>query len=699
MSIYFVIFIFLISLLYIIFMLTNNKNVEYQLSNKIIFVSSIPNQDYFISEKLPRDLAKVINLNKTEIISCVADIKFGNSIYDTLISLKNKYKIYSGMIVWGNRFIDGKDTVADINIYPIKLNVPDSLSNGFKYSNDFIFCPNIIELGIQDQSNIIVDFIAGIIESNNRKYVVSNNSFQNAIENSKITDSSFKAICYLNIGRNFIIIKQYKSAIKAYRNAVRMDSSYNYLYDNLLNIVSANKLIDSIPVFDSTYIYDTVTSKQPNEIILQDTALINDSSYVSLYYNAYMFLHKLSGLYSISHKNKIDLSILQINELINISGLWLNENDLINIDTLEVLNSLALLNVSDNQITCINPLKGLEKLCALTLDNNQITDISPLTNLVNLTTLSLNDNQIVEIESLQELKKLSRLALVRNKITDVSALKELKTLTNLSLSGNQIISINYLSKLENLSSLLIGGNQISDISPLKELKLLKSLALSRNQLSDINPLEKLNALIFLSLSNNQIDDIEPLQNMNILESLSLSKNKISDLAPLKKLIALNSLSITDNFIADISSLKNLTSITSLIISGNRIIDIGSIQNLKNLNTLWISRNKITNIFPLEDLVTLNSLLLGGNQIMDINPLKNLVCLTELHLNDNQIIDVNPLKDLKTLTKLYLGNNQITNITPLKGLLNLKYLNLQGNPLSTEQIDEIKKALPDTQIIF
>ena len=103
---------------------------------------------------------------------------------------------------------------------------------------------------------------------------------------------------------------------------------------------------------------------------------------------------------------------------------------------------------------------------------------------------------------------------------------------------------------------------------------------------------------------------------------------------------------------------------------------------------------------LTSLVNVTMIFLEGNQISDISALAglaNLPYLMILVLQNNQISDVSPLANFANLTDLSLVGNQISDVRPLKGLTNLAFLMLGNNPLTAEQIAELREALPNTQI--
>jgi leucine-rich repeat protein SHOC2 len=77
-------------------------------------------------------------------------------------------------------------------------------------------------------------------------------------------------------------------------------------------------------------------------------------------------------------------------------------------------------------------------------------------------------------------------------------------------------------------------------------------------------------------------------------------------------------------------------------------------------------------------------------------------LQTLDASDNNMTGIPAeMGQLSKLQTLNLSNNGITGLpNELKDLKNnLKEFNLSGNPLSSQQISDLKAALPNTNIIF
>ncbi|HMK25124.1 MAG TPA: leucine-rich repeat domain-containing protein [Chitinophagaceae bacterium] len=163
----------------------------------------------------------------------------------------------------------------------------------------------------------------------------------------------------------------------------------------------------------------------------------------------------------------------------------------------------------------------------LFLDSNQISEIQGLEKLPKLSYLNLSSNQIHEIKGLEKLTKLSNLVLWGNQISEIKGLEKLTTLSDLDLYNNQISEIKGLEKLTELSYVDLSENKIGEIQGLEKSTKLSNLNLSLNQIREIKGLEKLTKLSNLDLSFNQIRSIKGLQNLINLLELDLSYNQIS----------------------------------------------------------------------------------------------------------------------------------------------------------------------------
>ena len=106
--------------------------------------------------------------------------------------------------------------------------------------------------------------------------------------------------------------------------------------------------------------------------------------------------------------------------------------------------------------------------------------------------------------------------------------------------------------------------------------------------------------------------------------------------------------------------------------------LDNITSFTQLTELYISENHITDIASLECLTNLNTLIISYNKLTDIKPLKKCRNLSVLDLS---------------------GNNSIKNLTSLTSLKSLSILNLTDTNSSKEDINTLKKSLPQCNIIY
>ena len=364
------------------------------------------------------------------------------------------------------------------------------------------------------------------------------------------------------------------------------------------------------------------------------------------------------------------------------------------------------INLADDKPITIEILNNEKKLDLSEKGLSNISDISALANLTNLQTLNLSGNSISDIGALANLTNLTELNLSGNKIiSDISALGNLTNLQTLNLSNNNISDIGALASLTNLQTLYLSNNNISDISALGGLTNLTELDWSYNKNISIGALANLPNLQTLDLSGNGIISIGELGSLPNLQTLNLSSNNISDISALGNLTNLQTLNWSYNKIIYISTLRNLTNLQTLNLSGNNISDISalrSLTNLQTLKTLNLSGNKISDISALANLTNLQTLDLSGNGISDISALEsltNLKTLKTLHLSSNKISDISALANLTNLQTLYLSNNNISDVSLLGNLLGLRWLYLGKNKLAEQQVEELRRKLPQAQIIL
>ncbi len=127
-------------------------------------------------------------------------------------------------------------------------------------------------------------------------------------------------------------------------------------------------------------------------------------------------------------------------------------------------------------------------------------------------------------------------------------------------------------------------------------------------------------------------------------------------------------------------------------------DLSALKYCRELKALDFGHNAVTSLEFLRELPKLRVLICVDNQITDLTPLEsqNELVYLEVFLNDG-IEDISVLAKLPDLIDLHIGQCSISDISPLFELKHLDRLWLPGNPVSDEDIQALREAMPDVTI--
>jgi len=133
--------------------------------------------------------------------------------------------------------------------------------------------------------------------------------------------------------------------------------------------------------------------------------------------------------------------------------------------------------------------------------------------------------------------------------------------------------------------------------------------------------------------------------------------------------------------------------------GAHYIELGGVKIGIDERRVEIRECGLTSIDGIQRMTRLSVLILSGNNISDISPLSEMTHLTTVNLSGNHITDLSALGSLKNLAWLIISNNQIADITPLLGLTSLRNLYINGNPVSNDDVERLRDALPKCSVVF
>ena len=131
-----------------------------------------------------------------------------------------------------------------------------------------------------------------------------------------------------------------------------------------------------------------------------------------------------------------------------------------------------------------------------------------------------------------------------------------------------------------------------------------------------------------------------------------------------------------------------------------MIASGHGEDIENeLLVYWYNSIRGTNL-TWDEMRNLKKLYLDDMELTSLpESIENLTNLEWLHLGYNKLETLpDSIVNLKNLEKLWLYQNKLTSLPEdMDKLTNLNYLVLHNNPISDEEIERIKKLLPNTDI--
>lgn len=209
-----------------------------------------------------------------------------------------------------------------------------------------------------------------------------------------------------------------------------------------------------------------------------------------------------------------------------------------------------------NEISNLEPLQNFSKLTKISFSGNQVEDLTPLSKIKTLENITAINNKIKTLEPLRNLKNIKYLTLDGNNLTSLDSIITWTNLIDISVQNNQITNIPNMSNLNDLETVNLSNNKIETLKNLAQLQSIQKFQIDNNKLQNLQGIEQLSNLTILSCSNNQITDISALSNLEKLENLNLNKNQIQSIEQLQNNSNLKYLYLDNNYIFDFESLKN-----------------------------------------------------------------------------------------------------------------------------------------------
>lgn len=178
------------------------------------------------------------NIDSVNMIREGVFINSGNKGYlDSIKQTFTKNYFNRGLLVFGKRSEESK--LFDCSIY---------IKNQSKTNIIYLQNPSMINFSIDEQSEIVSEFILGLLYYDLGDYARSKDKFQNALNNNASKGAKkFKAYCHFYIGNNLLNEKNSHSSITHYKEGLSYDAVNPFIHYNLA-IALLNKK-DSLNAF------------------------------------------------------------------------------------------------------------------------------------------------------------------------------------------------------------------------------------------------------------------------------------------------------------------------------------------------------------------------------------------------------------------------------------------------------------------
>lgn len=272
-------------------------------------------------------------------------------------------------------------------------------------------------------------------------------------------------------------------------------------------------------------------------------------------------------------------------------------------------------------------------------------------------------------------------------------------------------SSNFQELLSNLCDSINKGKlvtaYVSEYSPIVKEVETPYLHLQNKGLSKLpQNINTLQVKEIILTGNNFTEFPAEVLNMPQLEELLIGHNPVSKLPDnLESLKNLKRLSINATQVKEFpSDLSALESLETIGLDHNEFKKVPEpILTIPNHKRLGLNNNKLTDLkFIDERLEGLESIYLYSNELKQIDcEIENLKSLKELLIFGNEIDSIpGCIASLTNLEKLEIWSNPIKYVSPeIQKLTKLKSMRMEKDNLTEEQMEEIRKWLPNTEINF
>jgi len=194
--------------------------------------------------KLNSDLQHSDSINLRQLKRYI--VENNENYLDTIKNAFQENCAKSGLIIYGNRTSKNEN---QLNCRIYSLNYLKFVATGFLKTKDstiiYIQNPQQINFTVDNQANVISEFIHGLLYYHACDYKAANKSMSKALTlNDNPENKQFISMCHLFIANASVFQNKYSVAIESYKKGISIDSTNAYLHYNLATILNKNKDIN-----------------------------------------------------------------------------------------------------------------------------------------------------------------------------------------------------------------------------------------------------------------------------------------------------------------------------------------------------------------------------------------------------------------------------------------------------------------------
>jgi Leucine-rich repeat (LRR) protein len=305
---------------------------------------------------------------------------------------------------------------------------------------------------------------------------------------------------------------------------------------------------------------------------------------------------------------------------------------------------------------------------------------------------NLDLNELVRLEKLI-------LRLVYLHQINLNFISTFVNLQELDCSCAQVESLSGIEKCVNLQVLKCFDTKITSLSGIENCLNLQILNCSVTQITSLSALEHCVNLQDLYCAHSKITSLSGIKKCVNLQILKCFHTKITSLLGIEKCVNLKIIRCSATLITSLSGLEHCINLQDLSCSGTQITSLSGLENCVNLRDLYCQYTQITSLVGLENCVNLQNLYCSNTQITSLAGLENCVNLQNLYCSNTQITSLAGLKNCENLKILDCSVTEIYSLSGIENCLNLQYLDCRETNITEEEIDRIKKLLPQCQIEY